>query len=83
MDMGAMWFPGMKESKMYKVELDKVIGIKVGDTVQGAFKSRKRFGHYFQARQYADKVQDALNAQHNSGIRYFPYWEQRIVEVAA
>jgi len=68
---------------MYKVELDKATGIMVGDTVQGAYKSRKRFKHYPDARKYADKIQDTFNAQHNSGVRYFPYWEQRIVEVFA
>lgn len=66
----------------YRVELDKVTGIMVGDTIPGAYKSRKRFKHYLQAQKHADKVQDAFNAQHNSGVRYFPYWEQRIVKVA-
>ena len=68
---------------MYKVELDKVTGIREGDVVVGAYKSRRRFKYALQAHQYAIKIQDAFNAQHNSGVRYFPYWERRVVEVVA
>jgi hypothetical protein len=68
---------------VYKVVMDKVTGIMAEDFIPGAYKSRKRFKHYFQAQKHADRIQDAFNAQHNSGVLYFPYWEQRIVEVAA
>lgn len=64
---------------MYKVELDKVTGIMVGDTVRGAYRSRKTFATYKEASAYADKIQDRLNKVGTKGPSSFPYWEQRIV----